>query len=108
MGNRLEGKVALVTGGSRGIGKGIAKLFAAEGAKVMITSRKAESCEEAATEIGGNVDFEPGHIGKLEDMERVAIERALSTTGGRKDRAATLLGISRAGLYAKMRRLGLS
>ena len=71
MGNRLEGKVALVTGGSRGIGKGIAKLFAAEGAKVMITSRNAESCEEAANEIGGNVDFEPGHIGKQEDMERV-------------------------------------
>ena len=71
MGNRLEGKVALVTGGSRGIGKGIAKLFAGEGAKVMITSRKAESCEETAKEIGGNVDFEPGHIGKQEDMERV-------------------------------------
>ncbi len=71
MSNRLEGKVALVTGGSRGIGKGIAKLFAGHGAKVMITSRKAESCEEAAKEIGGNVDIEPGHIGKQEDMERV-------------------------------------
>ncbi len=65
------GKVALVTGGSRGIGKGIATLFAEQGAKVMITSRNAESCEEAAKEIGGNVDIEPGHIGKQEDMERV-------------------------------------
>jgi DNA-binding NtrC family response regulator len=45
---------------------------------------------------------------KLEDMERAAIERALAATEGRKDRAATMLGISRAGLYAKMRRLGLS
>ncbi len=71
MGNRLEGKVAIVTGGSRGIGKGIAKRFVEEGAKVMITSRKAESCEEACHEIGGDITFEAGHIGKQDDMERV-------------------------------------
>ncbi len=45
---------------------------------------------------------------RLEDVERAAIERALKATEGRKDRAATLLGISRAGLYTKLRRLGLS
>jgi len=43
----------------------------------------------------------------LEDVERAAIERALRAAGGRKEKAARLLGISRAGLYAKIRRLGV-
>ncbi len=68
---RLDGKVALVTGGSRGIGKGIARAFAEAGAQVMITSRKAESCEEAAKELGDAVHWEAGHTGRPEDAERV-------------------------------------
>lgn len=78
---RLEGKVALVTGGSRGIGKGIAKAFADAGAKVMITSRKAETCEETAKELGDAVQWEAGHIGKSEDAERV-IDATLERLGG--------------------------
>ena len=51
MSNALAGKVAIVTGGSRGIGKGIAAALARDGAQVMITSRSKESCEAAAKEI---------------------------------------------------------
>ena len=68
---RLDGKVALVTGGSRGIGKGIARAYAEAGARVMITSRKAESCEATAKELGDNVSWVAGHVGKPEEAERV-------------------------------------
>jgi NAD(P)-dependent dehydrogenase (short-subunit alcohol dehydrogenase family) len=77
----LSGKVALVTGGSRGIGKGIARAFAEAGARVMITSRSAESCAETAKELGENVTFVPGHIGRPDDMERV-IGATLDRLGG--------------------------
>jgi NAD(P)-dependent dehydrogenase (short-subunit alcohol dehydrogenase family) len=77
----LEGKVALVTGGSRGIGLGIAKAYVAAGARVMITSRNVESCEAACAEIGGGAGFEAGHVGRDADRERV-IEATMSRFGG--------------------------
>ena len=78
--SRLEGKVALITGGSRGIGRGIAKAFADAGAQVMITSRNAESCEETAKALGDAVHWEAGHIGRSEDTERV-IDATLERLG---------------------------
>jgi NAD(P)-dependent dehydrogenase (short-subunit alcohol dehydrogenase family) len=77
---RLDGKVALVTGGSRGIGKSIAQTFVEAGAQVMITSRKAEVCEAAVKEIGEGAHFEAGHIGNEEDTQRV-VEATLDRLG---------------------------
>lgn len=64
----LSGKVALVTGGSRGIGKAIAKSFAESGAKVMITSRKQDSLESAAAEMKGDVDVFAANAGDLDGI----------------------------------------
>jgi len=67
---RLDGKVAIVTGGSRGIGKAIAAAFAAAGAQVMITARKAETLQQTATEIGNGVAWFAAHVGEPEHAER--------------------------------------
>ncbi|MBI1731437.1 MAG: SDR family oxidoreductase [Gammaproteobacteria bacterium] len=70
----LGGKVALITGASRGIGAEVAALLARQGAHVIVSSRKQDACEKVAQEIrdgGGSASAFACHIGKLEDIEAV-------------------------------------
>ena len=77
---RLDGKAAVVTGGSRGIGLGIARAYAEAGAGVMITSRKADALAEAAASIGGDVAWHAGNVGDPEAAE-ACVEATLARFG---------------------------
>jgi len=66
---RLDGKVAIVTGASKGIGKAIAAGFVEAGAQVMLTSRKIPGLETAAAEIGGDVAVFAGNAGDIDTAD---------------------------------------
>ncbi|MCD2315349.1 glucose 1-dehydrogenase [Sphingomonas sp. IC-11] len=71
----LTGKVALITGGSRGLGREMALAFADAGADVIVSSRKAEACEAVVSEIeakGRRAAAIPAHAAKWDEMDRLA------------------------------------
>jgi NAD(P)-dependent dehydrogenase (short-subunit alcohol dehydrogenase family) len=68
---KLQGKVAVITGGTAGIGLAAAKLFVREGAYVFITGRRQKELDEAVKAIGSNVTGIQGDVAKLADLDRL-------------------------------------
>ena len=68
---KLDGKVALITGGNSGIGLATAKRFVQEGAYVFITGRTQSKLDEAAKQVGSNVTGIQGDVAKLGDLDRL-------------------------------------
>jgi len=71
MSGKLDGKIALITGGSTGIGLATAKRFVAEGAYVFITGRRQPELDAAVKEIGHDVAGIRGDVAKLADLDRM-------------------------------------
>jgi NAD(P)-dependent dehydrogenase (short-subunit alcohol dehydrogenase family) len=68
---KLQGKVAVITGGTTGIGLASAKLFVKEGAHVFITGRRQKELDEAVKAIGSSVTGVQGDVAKLADLDRL-------------------------------------
>ncbi|UCI05131.1 glucose 1-dehydrogenase [Mesorhizobium sp. B1-1-8] len=92
MTNRLEGKIALVTGGSSGIGLATAKNLAAEGARIFVTGRRQVELDAAVLEIGHNATGVRGDAGSLADLD------ALFTTIRNEAGSLDIL-VANAGIY---------
>ncbi|KKY33940.1 putative short-chain dehydrogenase reductase family [Diaporthe ampelina] len=81
MSRRLEGKVAIVTGGASGFGKGIATKFVQEGAKVIVADLSAEAGQAVASELGSSATFQRADVTKREDWEQL-LKAATEQFGG--------------------------
>jgi NAD(P)-dependent dehydrogenase (short-subunit alcohol dehydrogenase family) len=94
---KLEGKIALVTGGNSGIGLATAKRFVAEGAYVFITGRRQAELDAAVKEIGGNTTGVQGDVAKLADLDRL-----YATIKAQKGRLDILFANAGGGLFAPL------
>ncbi|WP_179475205.1 SDR family NAD(P)-dependent oxidoreductase [Mycolicibacterium vinylchloridicum] len=80
----LAGKVAMISGGSRGLGRAMARTFAAAGAEVIVSSRRQESCDQIVGQIranGGKAHAIAAHVGRWNEIDRL-VERCLEVVDG--------------------------
>jgi NAD(P)-dependent dehydrogenase (short-subunit alcohol dehydrogenase family) len=100
MTTKLEGKVAVITGGSAGIGLGAAKHFVEEGAHVFITGRRQSELDKAVAEIGGNATAIQADASNLADIDR--IYEIVETKAGRIDILFANVGIYEFGTFGEI------
>jgi len=93
---KLNGKIAVVTGGATGIGLAIAKRFVEEGAFVFITGRRQAELDNAKAAIGHNVVAVQGDVSKIEDLDR--LYKTIQNTKGTLD-----IVVANAGIVENMR-----
>jgi len=75
---KLDGKIALITGGTSGIGLATAKQFVNEGAYVFITGRRDQELAAAVKEIGRDVIGEQGDVSNLSDLDRLFVDGGMA------------------------------
>jgi len=84
MSGRLEGKTAIVTGSTKGIGLGIARAYVREGARVIVNSRSAADCARVATELGSAAEAVAADLSRSDEVRRLAKE-SIAALGGTVD-----------------------
>ena len=100
MTSKLADKVAVVIGGSAGIGLGIAKRFANEGARVFITGRRKGQLDEAVASIGGDAAAIRGDAANLADLDRIFAQ--IQSQAGRIDALAVSAGVYEFGTFGEI------
>lgn len=93
--SKLTGKIAVITGGNSGMGLATARLFAAEGAQVIITGRRQKDLDDAVKSIGQNIEGVQGDIAQLGDLDR--LHDHLKAKYGRVDILFANAGIGKVG-----------
>lgn len=96
----LDGKVALVTGGSRGIGLAVAQRFAAEGAQVFITGRNKDTLDTAAATIGDAATAVTADVSSLGDLDR--LYSVIGDQAGRLDVLVANAAVGESALLAQV------
>ena len=100
MTRKLEGKIAVITGGSAGIGLGTAKRFVEEGAQVFITGRRQSELDKAVAELGRNATPIRADVSDLADIDR--IYEIVKAKAGRIDVLFANVGIYELGTFGEI------